>query len=316
MKKKKIVRISIFIIIILAVLYFLVNLVMLILIRNDADLEVPDLTGITVAEGYDKLTALHLFLVKDGEQYNAVISSGAIVSQVPLPGSKVKAGRKIKVIISRGSEKVDTPNVTYKSWRDAEIVLRQSGLIVGETLRIYSDREQDTVIIQDPVAGISLEKGSSINLIVSSGRIGEGAIMPNLLSRPYEQVDRIIRFMGLKVDQVTTEVNDNITSGTVIAQMPEANNPLTKNTMVSLVISVRSGEELISPAVKIIHYEVAQGLLGKRVRITITDEEGEREVFDQTQAPGTKLNVAVSVKGPAKAKIYVNELLVEERQLL
>ncbi|MDD5258737.1 MAG: PASTA domain-containing protein [bacterium] len=315
MKKKKIIRISIYIVITLAVLYFLVNLVMLLLIRNDADLEVPDLTGITVADGYDRLTALHLFLVKDGEQYNAVISSGAIVSQVPLPGSKVKAGRKIKVIVSRGSEKVDTPNVTYKSWRDAEIVLRQAGLIVGETLRIYSDREQDTVIIQDPMAGISLEKGSSVNLIVSAGRIGEGAIMPNLLSRPYEQVGQIIRLMGLQVSQVTTEVNDNIASGTVIAQIPEANNPLTKDTVVSLVISVRSGEELVSPEVKIIHYEVAQGLLGKRVRITITDEEGEREVFDQTQAPGTKLNVAASVKGQGKAKIYVNELLVEERQL-
>ncbi|MDD5491655.1 MAG: PASTA domain-containing protein, partial [bacterium] len=195
---KKITRISIFIIIILVVLYFLVNLVMLLLIRNDADLEVPDLTGITVSDGYDKLTALHLFLVKDGEQYNATIPAGAIVSQVPLPGSKVKAGRKIKVIISRGSEKVNTPNVTGKLWRDAEIILRQAGLIVGETLRIYSSQDLDAVVIQDPVVGTSVEKGNSVNLIVSAGPIGEGAVMPNLLSRPYEQVDRIIKIMGLK----------------------------------------------------------------------------------------------------------------------
>ena len=312
---KKITRISILIVIILVVLYFLVNLVMLLLIRNDADLEVPDLTGITVSEGYDKLTALHLFLVKDGEQYNAIIPVGAIVSQVPLPGSKVKAGRKIKVIVSRGSEKVNTPNVTGKLWRDAEIVLRQAGLIIGETLRIYSSQDQDTVVIQDPVVGTSVEKGSSIGLIVSAGPIGEGAAMPNLLSRPYEQVDRIIKIMGLKVDKITTEVNDNINSGTVVNHLPEANFPLTKDTVISLVISVKTGEELASPTVKMIHYEVAQGLLEKRVRVTVTDEQGEREVFYKAQAPGTKLNVAVSVKGKAKAKIYVNEVLAEERQL-
>lgn len=315
MKNKKITRIIISTVIILTVLYFLVNLIMFMLIRNDADVEVPDLTGITVAEGYDKLTALHLFLVKDGEQYNTSISTGAIISQVPFPGSKVKAGRKIKVIVSLGSEKVDTPNVTNKSWRDAEIILRQAGLIVGDTLRIYTSREQDTVIIQDPVSGTSLEKGSSVNLIVSAGPIGEGATMPNLLSRPYNQVDRIIKLMGLKLDQVTTEINDNINSGTVISQIPEANTPLTNSTVISLVISIKTGEELISPAVKMIHYEVAQGLLEKRIRITVTDEDGEREVFDQAQAPGTKLNVAASVKGQAKAKIYVNEVLVEERQL-
>jgi eukaryotic-like serine/threonine-protein kinase len=312
---KKIARISIFIVIILAVMYFLVNLVMLFLIRNNVDLEVPDLTGIMVSEGYDKLTALHLFLVKDGEQYNSTIPTGAIVSQVPLPGSKVKTGRTIKVIVSRGSEKVNTPNVTGKLWRNAEIVLRQAGLVVGETLRIYSDQDQDTVVIQYPVVGMSIEKGSSIDLIVSAGQIGEGAVMPNLLSRPYEQVDRIIKIMGLTVDKITTEVNDNINSGTVVNQLPEANFPLTKDTMVSLVISIKSSEELASPTVKIIHYEVAQGLLEKRIRITVTDEQGEKEVFNKAQAPGTKVNVAASVKGKAKAIIYVNEVLAEERQL-
>lgn len=312
---KKITRVSILLVIIIAVLYFTVNYVMFMLIRRDADVEVPDLTGLAVQEGYDKLTALNLFLIKDGDQYNATIPVGAVVSQVPLPGSKVKAGRKVKVIISRGSEKVNTPNVTGKLWRDAEIVLRQAGLIIGETLRVYSNQDLDTVVLQDPVVGMTVEKGSSINLIVSSGLIGEGAVMPNLMSRPYEQVDRIVKIMGLKVDKVTTEVNDNINSGTVVNQLPEANAPLTPDAVVSLVISVKSGEELASPTVKMIHYEVAQGLLEKRIRVMVADEQGEREVFNKAQAPGTKLNVAASVKGKAKAKIYVNEVLAEERQL-
>ncbi len=311
----KITRVSILLVIIAAALYFTVNLVMFMLIRHDADLEVPDLTGVTIEEGYDKLTSLNLFLIKDGEQYNADISAGAIVSQVPLPGSNVKAGRKVKVIVSQGSEKVNTPNVTGKLWRDAEIVLRQAGLTIGETLRVYSNQNLDTVVLQDPVLGMTVEKGSSIDLIVSAGLIGEGAVMPNLLSRPYEQVDRIIKIMGLKVDKVTTEVNDNINSGTVVNHIPEANAPLTPEDTVSLVISVKSGEELASPTVKMIHYEIAQGLLEKYVRIMVTDEQGEREIFNKAQAPGTKLNVAVSVKGKAKANIYVNEVLAEERQL-
>ena len=312
---KKMTKIGIYVVLVAALVYFCFNLVMFLLIRQGTETAVPDLTGINVQDAYDKLTGLSLFLIKDGDQFNATIPAGSIISQVPLPGTKVKSGRKIKVIVSRGSEKVNMPNVSGKLWRDAEIILRQAGLTVGDTLRIYSSKDMDTVIMQDPVIGTSVEKGSAVNLVVSAGPVNSNAVMPNLLSRPYDQVDRILKIMGLKVDKVTTEVNDNIDSGTVINQVPEANAPLTNDTTVALVISVKSGEELASPTVKMLHYEVAQGLLEKRVRIVVTDEQGEKEVFNQTQAPGTKVNVAVTVKGKAKAKIFVNELQVEEREL-
>ncbi len=312
---KKFTKMGLYIVLVLALVYFSVNLVMFLLIRQGEEVVVPDLTGIAVQDAYDRLTAIDLFLVKDGEQYSATVTGGGIISQNPLPGSKVKAGRKIRVIISRGSEKVNAPDVTSKTWRDAEIILRQAGLSIGETLRVYSVKDMDTVVLQDPVVGTSVEKGSPVNLVVSAGPVKDGSVMPNLLSRSYNQVDRIIKLMGLKIGKVSTEVNDNIDSGTVLRQVPDPNSSITVDTPVELTISIKSGEELASPTVKMLHYEVAQGLLEKRVRILVTDEQGEREAYNQTQTPGSKVNLAVTVKGKASAKIYVNEILAEERQL-
>lgn len=313
---KKITKISLGVVIIGALLYFCVNLVMFLLVRQGGqEIEVPDLTGINLQEAYDKLTTLNLFLVKDGEQYNVSIPTGAIISQSPLPGTKVKTGRKIRIIVSRGSEKIVIPNVLGKSWREAEIILRQTGLIIEETLRLNTDKEMDSVVMQDPEAGASVEKGSNINLIVSNGPIAAGSLMPNLLSRSLDQVDRIIKMMGLRTDKIITEVNDNINSGTVLRQMPDPDTPINKDTVVNLVISVKTGEDLSSATIKILHYEIAQGLLEKRVRIVVMDEEGEREVYNKMQAPGSKIDIALNIKGKASAKIYVNEILAEDRQL-
>lgn len=312
---KKATKITFIIISTLVLLYFSINLIMLLTIRRQEEVDVPDLTGLTMPEAYERLTALHLFMVKEGEQHNSSILQGSIISQVPLAGSRVKAGRRVKVILSLGSEKVMIPNVQGKPCREAEIVVRQVGLIVTETVRIYSSVEVDTVVLQEPGAGIEVEKGMPVNLVVSAGVIGPNATMPNLLSRSYIQAEKYVKIMGLKIQSVTTEVNDNIDSGTVLAQFPQSNSPITTDTLVSFVISVKSGEENTSSSVKMLHYEVAQGLFEKRVRIVVVDEAGEKEVYNAARSPGSKIDLAVTIQGKARAKIFVNEVLVEEREL-
>lgn len=315
MALKKASKIAFIIVLLLAVFYFIINLVMLLSVRGQGEVDVPDLTGLTSAEAYERLTVLKLFLTKDGEQHNAVIPAGNIISQNPLPGSRVKAGRKIKVIISKGSEKVIVPNVLSKSWREAEIAVRESGLSIPETVRVYSAHEIDTIVLQEPAAGTEIEKGSAVTLVASAGPLGPEAEMPNLLSRPYLQAEKYVKIMGLKIGNVTTEVNDKFESGTVLAQNPEPHAPLNETTQVYFVISVTSGEENDAAKIKMLYYEVGQGLFEKRVRIVVSDESGEREVFNAPQAPGSKVNVGISVKGKATAKIFVNEVLVEEREM-
>lgn len=312
---KKATKFTLIIIGILTLFYFGVNLIMLLSIRRQEEVDVPDLTGLTMSEAYERLTALHLFAVKEGDQHNGSIPQGSIISQAPLAGSQVKAGRTIKVILSLGSEKVNMPNVQGKPWREAEIMIRQVGLILAETVRLYSSGEVDTAVLQEPEAGAEVEKGTPVTLVVSAGAISPNATMPNLLSRPYLQAEKYVKLMGLKIQRVTTEVNDNIDSGTVLAQFPQSNAPLAAATTVSFVVSVKSGEEDKTSAIKMLHYEVAQGLFEKRVRIIVVDEAGEKEVYNAVRSPGTKIDLAVTIQGKAKAKIFVNEVLVEEREL-
>ena len=45
------------------------------------------------------------------------------------------------------------------------------------------------------------------------------------------------------------------------------------------------------------------------------DETGVREVFRRSQPPGSKVDIRVLPKGRARARIFVNGVMVEEQPL-
>ena len=55
----------------------------------------------------------------------------------------------------------------------------------------------------------------------------------------------------------------------------------------------------------LIRYNVPEG----------TDRVRVREIFSDEQSAGARVEVPVSVDGPARARIFVNGVLVEERPL-
>jgi hypothetical protein len=59
-------------------------------------------------------------------------------------------------------------------------------------------------------------------------------------------------------------------------------------------------------------YEVPQGGNNRRIKITIIDNNGETEIFNAEREPGTKLEVPINPRGNAKARIFINGILVEE----
>jgi hypothetical protein len=60
-------------------------------------------------------------------------------------------------------------------------------------------------------------------------------------------------------------------------------------------------------------YEVPQGAGDKQIRLTIQDDKGEQELFRGSRAPGSKLELPINPKGNARIRIFINNILVEER---
>lgn len=310
----KIIKISLNFGIFLILFYISLNFLMSQIIHNGKDVVVPNLIGSNLENAYKALMEHELYLQKEGEQFNSNIPKGNIVSQKPLPGTMVKSGRSIKVVISSGSEKIVVPDLVGRPERKAEIIIRQSGLNLGDKTESYSvSLKKGLVIMHDPEADSHVEKGTPVSLLISKGLTKHGALMPDFIGEKITLAERIVSAMGLSIDKISTHVNDDLEEGTIIEQSREPNTIVRINDAVSLVITVQS--ETIASYIKGIYFEVSQGLLDKHVRIIVADEVGDREVYNKMQEPGSKIDIEVPVKGEAKAYIYVNEVLVSEREL-
>ena len=118
--------------------------------------------------------------------------------------------------------------------------LRQSGLAVRDLARVWSDTvERDVVMAQDPPAGLPLEKGGGVGLLVSLGRKGRLSITPALIGKKAEEAVRVVDRLGLQYRVISRTSGTTPPSGdrTVVSQKPNAGYPLAADGVVELLMS-------------------------------------------------------------------------------
>src|SRR4029077_10659305 len=98
---------------------------------HGAEVQVPTLKGMTVAEARSQAAGMGLNLVVDNRYYSGDVAAGHILSQSPAPGTVVRREWRVRVSESLGPQKVDVPNTVGNDQRVAALKLRRVGLDVG-----------------------------------------------------------------------------------------------------------------------------------------------------------------------------------------
>lgn len=210
------------------------------LLLRQEEVRVPDLTGQDIVSVIEMVRQQGLQLKVDRREPHPTMPRDTVISQTPAPGSGIKKGRQVRVIVSQGPSELLAPKLVGENFRKADIMIRQTGFVPGAVSRVTSDSvERDVVIAQDPQAGSPLEKGGTLNMLVSAGRQPELMVMPRLIGKRAEHALRIIDRLGLQ-HRVTTRAGGDKTIGTgrtVISQKPGAGYPVSADATVDLVVS-------------------------------------------------------------------------------
>jgi beta-lactam-binding protein with PASTA domain len=273
---------------------------------------VPDLNGKSVADALNLLSQSRLGLTKEGEQFDKRFPAGTIVRQNPAAGMMVREGHLIKITLSQGGETLFVPDLHGQPFRNAQTSLQNAGLGVGEVDHRPSLRfEKDQIMATDPPAGAVVNKNALVNLILSEGPPGSGILLtPDFVGKTLSEVKQWGSEHQVPI-AVKEESDISKASGEILMQAPVVDSPLRPGDTLTVVANtgVASGT---GPHV---HYEVPQGASDRDIRILVIDEAGEREVFRKAEAPGSRIEFPVTVKGRARARIMVNGILVEEQDL-
>ena len=103
---------------------------------HGAEVQVPALKGMTVADARSQTAGLGLNLDVDNRYYSGDVAAGHILSQSPTPGTVVRREWTVRVSESLGPQKVDVPDTVGADERVAELDLRRAGLEVGDTAQL------------------------------------------------------------------------------------------------------------------------------------------------------------------------------------
>lgn len=296
--------------------YLLFEWVMAGIIHSRKEVMVPDIKGKSLSEAVSLLSPLNLGLKKEDEEFDRNYPAGTVVRQNPLPGISVREGKIIRVTISQGGETIFVPDLSGQQARTAEINIRSLGLSLGEESSMFSLAvEKGSVVSQDPAAGAIVEKESLVNLVISAGTPPDNIIlMPNFIGKNSSECKSWSEMKGISLS-VTEEPAAGIADGTVIRQEPVADADITVSKRASIAVAAGSGAAVPFKG-KTFYYEIPQGGGDRELRLVLIDDNGEREIFRGTKAPGSKLEIplASDIKA-ARVRVFINNVLVEEREI-
>ena len=299
----------------LVLAYMSLDWVMGAIIHSRKVVAVPDLMGKSVAEAVSIVSPLGLGVVKEGEQFDKSAPPGTILRQNPLKGMNVRTGRLIKITISQGGETLFVPDILGQPVRNAQTLLQNSGLSMGEVEHKHSLRfEKDQVMMTDPAPKSVVSKGALVNIVVSDGQPGSDELLtPDFSGKLLPEAKRWAD--GQQVNVTTREETDvSKAPGEIIEQLPTPDTPIHAGDTLTLVVNTGDMSET-PPGAKRIYYKVPAGDSDRDVRVIMTDGTGEHEVYRQTQPPGTALNFTVQPQGHARVRIFLNGIMMEEQNL-
>lgn len=177
-----------------------------------------------------------------------------------------------------------------------------------------SDREEGTVIDQDPDYGEEAEKGSTINVVLSAGP--STVTVPDVSGDDVSTATQKIEAEGLTVGSTSEEYSDEYDEGEVIRTTPSSGSEVEEGSTVSLVVSQGKDpeDELVTvqsfvgmPESNLTSWAKDNGINVSRSE-DYSDDVGEGRIISQSLTSGsvekgTTISYVVSLGGdPDKEK--------------
>jgi serine/threonine-protein kinase len=203
------------------------------------DVIVPSLVKQPWEKARQSLFDIGLRLQIRERQYDEKIPRDNIISQQPAADEKVKRGRMVIVVVSKGSETGVIPDLRKFTERKAVTELRKQGFLVGKRKRDFSDSlDKDLVVHMSPAPGAKVSREMPIDLVISDGAKPTHADMPNLIGESLLDAKKKIEDGDLKLGKIEYKSNGTLSPGTVMSQSVPPGSSVPLGAAVDIVVSI------------------------------------------------------------------------------
>lgn len=238
---KKIIYISISVIVLCFALLLAFDKVYMPWLVTSEEIVVPNVIGLDKDKAFQMLSNLNLNPVIQGPRYDNTNPKpeNQILLQRPNAGSTVKINRRIYIFYSGGAPKVEMPDLTNKTLRDAKITLERLKLALGEVTEERSEKDANTVLEQSYDPGTQLEKGSVVDLVISYGPKLGHIRTPGLLGLSLGEAKKILTKNSLHIGKITYFRSANLVANTINDQNPSEGSLIAVGDSINITVTRR-----------------------------------------------------------------------------
>ena len=206
--------------------------------KHNQELIVPDLSNLTVEEARAVAEQEQMRIDVTDSVFVRRMKRGAVYRQNPVPGSKVKSGRRIALTINAvNAKEITMPDLVGYSTRQAKVELLSRGLVLGKLLYVQ-DMATNNVLRQlhgnrEIEPGVMVESGTVIDLVVGLNSLDNVTYVPYLaglrnLSAVEAIHDHSLNIGSMTFDETVKDYDDSL-NAVVYRQVPEACDTISVN---------------------------------------------------------------------------------------
>ena len=291
--------------------YFTLSLV----IKSEDKVVVPDFVGKNVVYVLEELTELGLNTKVRGSEYSNDIPKHHVIYQEPEPGTEIKKGRDVRILISKGTETIPMPNLIGLSQRQATIIFDENDLCRGQLASTFHARiEREMVIAQAPLPGGETRRGDCVDLLVSAGRRPIALKMPTVTGLSFDQAVAKIEKSRLAHGVIRTEWISGKPLRSIIDQDPPAGYRVVADTTVGLVVNRRRGgqrqdDALTARAGRFFRFRTRDGYLRKHLRVQLKHPDYAIDLYDEYLRPGSDIWLILPADEDATVLVFEDDKL-------
>ena len=198
----------------------------------------PDMVGSTFDYAQRMASGLGLEMKVEDKLFNTQYPAQTVVSQMPPPGTRIKIGQHVHVLVSLGPPQVVIPNFVGASIRAARITAIQRDLELGDVVGIHwPGVEAVQVVAQDPLPESAELRSPAVNILVSVGEEPASYLCPKFVGQPIAEARHSLEKAGFKVAGVTSAASQSGPRGVILTQSPAAGSKIDSGAEFSFEVS-------------------------------------------------------------------------------
>jgi eukaryotic-like serine/threonine-protein kinase len=286
---------------VLAVLVAALGLAAVLLLPGTQKVAVPTVVGADQANAEAKLR-------QEGFRVDTTLKTaeqpkGQVIGQDPTGGTKAKKNSTVTLTVSDGPQQVAVPQVVGLTVSSARGRLQKAGLDPSEREENSDTVEKGRVVSVSPTEGQKVDKGSSVTLVVSSGK--PQAAVPNVVGKSFDEAQSTLQAAGFKVTRKDKESEDK-DPGTVLAQTPKGGVQIDSGSTIALTVAKEPSQVAVpdvtgEDAPAAIAALSGQGFVIDQQSRDVSTPDGDGVVIEQSPTGGKK------VKKGSKVTIVVGK---------